>query len=191
MFDEVYQKIDQLLLKKSHIVIAIDGQAASGKTTLASKIKEKYQGEVIHMDDYFLRQHQRTIDRLNQISGNIDYERFEAEIINHLNNEYIKVVPFQCKSMTFDEPYIIKRPAVLVIEGAYSMRLPWIRFYDLKILVKIDYELQVSRIKKRNGHKQIERFVNEWIPMENKHIIMNDLEHHADAIIQVTNHLLD
>ena len=38
------------------------------------------------MDDFFLQPYQRTADRLSQIGGNVDYERFKKEILDHLND---------------------------------------------------------------------------------------------------------
>ena len=43
MLDTIINKIKEL--DKEHLVIAIDGKAASGKTTLANLLKEKLSGD--------------------------------------------------------------------------------------------------------------------------------------------------
>ena len=73
---EIFDKIDELLSLKKEIVVAVDGCAASGKTTLAKILKERYDCQIIKMDDFFLPLNKRTEERLSTPGGNIDYERF-------------------------------------------------------------------------------------------------------------------
>ena len=67
------EKIKKLLAEKQHVVVAIDGMAASGKTTAAEQLTEQLGGEVIHMDDFFLPPEMRTEERLSQPGGNVHY----------------------------------------------------------------------------------------------------------------------
>ena len=80
----LYNRIDELSLQRKSIAIAIDGNSASGKSSLAALLKSKYFCTVIHMDDFFLRPVQRTPERLKEPGGNIDYERFVEEVIRPL-----------------------------------------------------------------------------------------------------------
>lgn len=55
MKDRLKEHIWTLLQEKGgRAVIAIDGMAASGKSTLAARLAEELDGCVIHMDDFFL-----------------------------------------------------------------------------------------------------------------------------------------
>ena len=55
MKDRLKDNIWTLLQEKGgRAVIAIDGMAASGKSTLAARLAEELDGCVIHMDDFFL-----------------------------------------------------------------------------------------------------------------------------------------
>lgn len=49
------RRIEMLLAEQEHVFIAIDGPCASGKTTLARNLNERFGGNVLHMDDFFLR----------------------------------------------------------------------------------------------------------------------------------------
>ena len=49
------RRIETLLAEQEHVFIAIDGPCASGKTTLARNLNERFGGNVLHMDDFFLR----------------------------------------------------------------------------------------------------------------------------------------
>ena len=69
-----------LEVKKGEIICLI-GPSGSGKSTCAKLISDIYGYPIVHMDDFFLQKEQRTIERLNEIGGNIDYERFNKEVV--------------------------------------------------------------------------------------------------------------
>ena len=77
--------IAQLLLteikQRSTLVLAIDGRCTAGKTTLAARLAELCDCNVIHMDHFFLCSKQNTMERLQQAGGNMDYVRFCEEIL--------------------------------------------------------------------------------------------------------------
>ena len=68
-------------------IIAIDGRAAAGKTTLATLLSQVLTAEIIRMDDFFLPAELRTAERLAQSGGNIHYERFCAEVLPNLKKK--------------------------------------------------------------------------------------------------------
>ena len=49
------RRIEMLLAEQEHVFVAIDGPCASGKTTLSRNLNERFGGNVLHMDDFFLR----------------------------------------------------------------------------------------------------------------------------------------
>ena len=79
--ETIRKKIDELLTQKDMVIVAIDGKCTSGKTTLASKLAQIYDCNVFHMDDFFLRPEQRTPERFAEVGGNVDYERFQEEVL--------------------------------------------------------------------------------------------------------------
>ena len=81
MHTKLYARIDALLAEKPHVIVAIDGPASSGKTTLATELAAHYGAAVLHMDDYFLQPHQRTPERYAEPGGNVDRERFLREAL--------------------------------------------------------------------------------------------------------------
>lgn len=46
-------RIDDLMKTDKQIVVAIDGNCTAGKTTLAAVLKNEYDCNVFHMDDFF------------------------------------------------------------------------------------------------------------------------------------------
>ena len=162
----LYSRIDELLLQKKSIAIAIDGNSASGKSSLAALLKPDYSCNVIHMDDFFLRPSQRTPARLKEPGGNIDYERFGKEVIRPLKaGEMFSYRPYNCRTMELSEPVIVNPNRINVIEGVYSLHPHFIEAYDIKVFLSLDETVQRRRLSERNA-EIYERFVNEWIPME-------------------------
>ena len=150
-------------------VIAIDGMSASGKTTLGHLLHTQFpESNLFHMDDYFLQPHQRTVERLAEIGGNVDYERFMNEIILHLKDkEGIRFRKYNCQTQTLTPETHVPWKPLIIIEGAYSQHPYFKNPYDLQIFCEISEEEQKKRILKRNGLERLELFVNEWIPKEN------------------------
>lgn len=158
------------------VVLAIDGRAASGKTTAAELIADVFGASVIHMDDFFLPRELRTPERLSEVGGNIHYERFKSEVIPNLKTGtpfYHRV--FDCSRLDFaDEPKKVEPTDLIICEGSYSFHPYFGKYYDIKYFSDIDSETQKQRILKRNGEAMLARFVNEWIPMEERYFAWLD-----------------
>ena len=159
--------IDELLNKKNHLLIAIDGRCGSGKTTLVKCLKENLDCNIIQMDHFFLRPFQRTKERMDEPGGNIDYERFLTDVLEPLRqNISFSYTPFDCKKQEMSAPVYIDKKSINIIEGAYSCHPKFSAYYDLRIFLDINIKQQAERIIKRNGETAYEMFREKWIPME-------------------------
>ena len=149
--------------------IAIDGMSASGKTTLGKLLHNEIpESNLFHMDDYFLQPYQRTEERLKEVGGNVDYERFMDEIILHLNDKTgLSCRKFNCQTQTLGPEIHVPWKPLVIIEGAYSQHPYFGEPYDLRIFCETSEEEQKKRILKRNGPEKLDRFLDEWIPKEN------------------------
>ena len=108
--------------KEEPLLIAIDGRCAAGKTTLADRLQKECGCNVIHMDHFFLRPEQRTVERQNEPGGNVDYERFLKEVMFPLRKRQpFSYRIFDCKKMDFGLDVLIKPNAVTVVEGSYRI----------------------------------------------------------------------
>jgi uridine kinase len=185
--EPLFKRITALMKTKNRVIVAIDGQAAAGKSTVAQTIGAKFPASVIHMDDYFLPDEKRTKERRKEVGGNVDYERFQAEVIDHLTDDTIHHVAYDCKTKRFRERPIIRDPRMLIIEGAYSQRSEWRSHYDLKVVITIDPTLQMRRIVRRNGIEMSKRFEHEWIVFENRYLKEQKVIEHADLRIHLND----
>ena len=173
-------------LSKGELRLAIDGGSASGKTTLAAILERVYECTVLHMDDFFLRPEQRTPERFAEIGGNVDRERFLAEVLVPLSlGMTVSYRKFDCSTFTLTSPITVAHTPLTVIEGAYSMHPDLSDYYDLSVFLDITPELQRERILKRNSPKMAERFFNEWIPLEKVYFEKLNVKERCDIGINV------
>ena len=168
-FLPLLNKICSLQESKERIIIAIDGNSAAGKTTLAAALKARYNCNVFHMDDFFLQPFQRTPERLDEPGGNVDYERFTEELLKPLQTgNPFSYKPYNVPTQTWREPVYITPNTINIIEGSYSLNPYFGDVHDIKVFLRIDEEEQLRRQLVRNPEKY-DMFVNRWIPLENKY----------------------
>ena len=178
--------IDRRRAKKQRFVVALEGGSASGKTTLAQLLSRLYDCTVFHMDDFFLRPEQRTEERFAQPGGNIDYERFAAEVAEPLRTgAAVQYRRYDCQTQTVLEPVEIVPKPLVFVEGAYSMHPALGEYYDMSVFLEISTELQCARIERRNTPEMQERFFSEWIPMEQAYFAAANPKGRSDLVVEV------
>jgi len=183
----LFHKIDDLRQSKKRIIVAIDGNSTAGKSSLAALLKSVYSCNVFSMDDFFLRPIQRTPDRLSEPGGNIDYERFKEEIIDALiSGEPFSYRPYNCQTMELSEPVPVNPNSLNIVEGAYSLHPYLIGAYDIKVFMSIDEAEQKRRLSERSADLY-DRFINEWIPMENKYFSYYNVSETCDIVFNMEN----
>ncbi len=178
-------RLDQLLASRQTVTLAIDGNCASGKSTLAALLAEIYDCNVFHMDDFFLPEIRKTKSRLSEAGGNVDYERFQAEVLAGLRSgDKFIYRPFNCMSQELTGAVEVSPKQLNIIEGAYSLHPSLSASYDLKVFLSIDSALQSQRILERNGHRMHRRFVEEWIPLENRYFAESRTREGCDLVFE-------
>lgn len=169
-FFDLFARIDSLLSSAETVNIAIDGNSGAGKSCLAGLIGNVYDCNIFHMDDFFLTPELRTEERLKEVGGNVDYVRFRHEVLDRIKEGgAFTYRRYNCSKGTFDEQVRVIPKKLNIIEGSYSLHPYLADCYDLKIFLQIGKEKQKERILKRNGPLMLERFINEWIPLEDKY----------------------
>lgn len=185
----IFKKINSVRNSNKKIIAAIDGECASGKTTLAAEISDilsrrMISCSVIHMDDFFLRPEMRTAEREAEPGGNVDYERVLNEVLLPLSRNLPAVFrPYECKNMRMGEKKKILPSDVNIIEGAYSCHPTLWSLYDLRIFVSAEKGVRLKRIKSRNGAEALKIFENKWIPMEEIYFNAFDIKNRCDLVI--------
>ena len=142
--EEIVRRISELAENKERVIVAIDGACAAGKTTLANELARAIPAAtVFHADDFFLRPSQRTSERLTEVGGNLDRERFFDEVISKLSSrEEISYRPYDCHKRELSDTVKVRLESVVIVEGTYSMHPALADAYDLKIFMTIDEKEQ-------------------------------------------------
>ncbi|MCC8140583.1 MAG: uridine kinase [Lachnospiraceae bacterium] len=163
----ILKKIQTIQMERERVLVAIDGRCGSGKTTLAALLQDELSCELIHMDDFYLRPEQRTAQRLAEPGGNVDYERFLAEVLQPLRaGQPFCYRPFDCSVWDFKEAIAVTPGAVTLVDGSYSCTPKLYTCYDLRIFLTLDQEEQSRRILLRGGAEKAAQFRERWIPLE-------------------------
>ena len=159
------------------VVAALDGRCASGKTTLAEGLARSFGWSVVHMDHFFLRPEQRTLERYAQAGGNVDHERLLEEVLLPLRRGDAPVYrPFDCHTMRLGEPIPFAPAPVVLVEGSYSCHPALWDCYDVRAFLTVDPVRQLERIAAREGEERARTFQEKWIPLEERYFSAFDVE---------------
>lgn len=179
----VIERIERVYTERKRVFVAIDGPCTSGKTTLATVLQRRFGGNVLHMDDFFLRPEQRTPERFAEPGGNVDRERFEDEVLAPLAaGKIAQYRPWDCHTGDFAASRNVEPARLTIVEGSYSMHPALRGYYDLMICLTIDSGEQLRRLEARNP-RMLQRFIDEWIPLENRYFASTETRTAADMIV--------
>ncbi len=185
MYDisELFEKI------KNKSIIAIDGTAGSGKTTLANKIKNHFeQTEICHLDQFYKTFNERN-DRIGHFNvWNYDYERLIKQVIEPwINKKSSKYSTYNYFVDDIDGFNILKPSKYLIIEGVTSLH-PILRPYiNYSIWLDADENVRLERGIQRDGERFRDLWINEWLPSETVYIKRFKPNKHADLKFYINN----
>lgn len=152
-------------------VIAMDGRAAGGKSTLAKQFALVTGAGVIHMDDFFLPAELRTEERLTTPGGNVHYERFAQEILPRISSpESFTYDTFDCSVMAINGQRTVIASDLRIVEGAYCCHPALGEYMDLRVFSDVSPREQLRRIRARENEEMTRRFTEQWIPMEESYL---------------------
>jgi uridine kinase len=158
-------------------LIAIDGRAGAGKTTLAAHFLEELSidksVEVIHMDDLYGGWENALGERLTQ--------RLESIVKAHQSKSAFEIDIFNWQSMSFDSKRLINPVDILILEGVGAgqkvVRDAGATLYWLDI----DAEVGIQRVLKRDGN-QIASQMKQWQIVQERHFLRDKTRENAEHI---------
>lgn len=169
---------------KCPVVIAVDGMAGAGKTTLAGLLVQRLDAAVIRMDDFFLPQGFRTPERLWEPGGNVYYERFLEEVVPYLRcREPFAYRVFDAHAHRYTGTCLVEAKDFIIVEGSYSQHPKFGDIYDVRVFCETDPETQLRRVTERDPRKK-DMFQAMWIPMENRYFEAFDVKENSDIVVQ-------
>lgn len=145
-------------------IIAIDGPAGAGKTTLAGKLKNAFselQVDVIHMDDLYDGWENALTANLTKIlEFGIAKPVFEGKSYEYRKYDWL--------SAGYGELQRYKHPELLILEGVGSGQKSVRKYLDQLIWIDIDAEAGLNRVLRRDGD-YIENHMRIWQMRESDH----------------------
>jgi uridine kinase len=158
-------------------LIAIDGRAGAGKTTLAASFYEELSVDktvaVIHMDDLYNGWENALSERLTQT--------LESIVKSHQSKVAFEIDIFNWQSMSFDSKRVIHPVDILILEGVGAgqkvVRDAGATLYWLDI----DAEVGIQRVLNRDGN-QIASQMKQWQIAQEIHFLRDKTRENAEHI---------
>ena len=158
-------------------LIAIDGRAGAGKTTLAASFYEELSVDktvaVIQMDDLYDGWENALSERLTQT--------LESIVKSHQSKVAFEIDIFNWQSMSFDSKRVINPVDILILEGVGAgqkvVRDAGATLYWLDI----DAEVGIQRVLNRDGN-QIASQMKQWQIAQEIHFLRDKTRENAEHI---------
>ena len=158
-------------------LIAIDGRAGAGKTTLAASFYEELSVDktaaVIHMDDPYDGWENALSEHLTQT--------LESIVKSHQSKVAFEIDIFNWQSMSFDSKRVIHPVDILILEGVGAgqkvVRDAGATLYWLDI----DAEVGIQRVLNRDGN-QIASQMKQWQIAQEIHFLRDKTRENAEHI---------
>ena len=165
-------------------VIAIDGRAAAGKTTLAALLARVLAAQVIPMDDFFLPAETAHRGKTGGKRREYPLRTFLRRGLPYLKENGSFYRRFDCGIMDYRGSRLVQSSPWRIVEGSYSCHPAFGDYMDCRVFCDISPEEQKERIIKRNGPEMAELFFTRWIPMEEQYFKTERIKEKADVIVE-------
>jgi uridine kinase len=159
-------------------IIAIDGPAGSGKTTIAHDIflafAPSITARVIHMDDLY--------PGWSQALGSQLQETLEYIVTSHRGGDSYSLSFYDWKSEQFQEAVKYEPTQLLILEGVGAGQSAIRSELSALIWMDIDPVIGVERVLERDG-VAIKDAMSSWLLQQEQHFLAEGTQNAADFIL--------
>ena len=159
-------------------IIAIDGPAGAGKTTLASNIHlalyPNYASTIIHMDDLYNGWDKALSVELTEVLSYIAQA--------HSQSQSISLSKFNWADSTFSPAEAIDDAQLIILEGVGSGQSAIREYLSALIWIDIDESKGLSRVLERDG-EGIRNQMQKWLVTQEQHFALEKTENAADFVL--------
>ena len=175
---ELIEALAEICRTGDQPIIAIDGPAGAGKTTLAPTLSlalaREFTITVIHMDDLYagwdgalgekLTESLTWITRCHKAKKNLDYS------------------PFNWSEKNFDPPRLHASTSLLILEGVGSSQIAISEHLSTSIWLDLDPEAGFQRVIERDG-EHISAAMKAWLNQQMQHFISDRTKERSEFIL--------
>ncbi len=159
-------------------IIAIDGPAGAGKTTLAHDIKlalaQSFAITEIHMDDLYDGWDNALTPQLTDVLSHI--------VSAHKNSQSISLSTYNWHEGAFNPATDIEKSELLILEGVGSGQMAIREFLAALIWIDIEDSQGMARVLDRDG-KGIENQMRKWLSTQEQHFRDEGTQNAADFVL--------
>jgi uridine kinase len=158
------------------VLLAIDGPAGSGKTTLAAKLEREYQltttVQVIHMDDLYNGWENALSEELA--------EKLSHIVQSHNSGKDFHLAKFNWASMKFDEGELMLATEVLILEGVGAAQKVVRDAGAMTYWIETPAEIGLQRVLDRDGH-HLRDLMLKWQTHQDAHFQIDKTAENCDV----------
>jgi uridine kinase len=158
------------------VLLAIDGPAGSGKTTLAAKLEREYQltttVQVIHMDDLYNGWENALSEELA--------EKLSHIVQSHNSGKDFHLAKFNWASMKFDEGELMLATEVLILEGVGAAQKVVRDAGAMTYWIETPAEIGLQRVLERDGH-HLRDLMLKWQTHQDAHFQIDKTAENCDV----------
>ena len=159
-------------------IIAIDGPAGAGKTTLATNIHlalfPNYTSTIIHMDDLYNGWDKALSSELTEVLTHI--------AMAHRQGHPISLSKYDWANAVFSPAELIDDAQVIILEGVGSGQSAVREFLSALIWIDIEESKGLSRVLERDG-EGIKVEMQKWLMTQEQHFAIEKTDNAADFVL--------
>lgn len=159
-------------------IIAIDGPAGSGKTTLAGHLSAalslKYSVATMHMDDLY--------NGWNLAFDHHFSDALKSACQSHRESTPYLLSRYDWQKGAYGMPEKFPQSELLILEGVGSSQIAVRPFLSATIWIDIDPLTGLERVLRRDGDS-IATPMRHWLALQAQHFCENDSQNAADFVL--------
>jgi len=175
---ELIAALSDLFKEQARPIIAIDGPAGAGKTTLAHEIylalSTSMSVQVVHMDDLYAGWDNALTQDLSKVLRYL--------VDQHLAKSPANIQRYNWSTSTFGESETLPVADLLILEGVGSGDREIQDQFAALIWMEIEPEEGLKRVINRDG-EQVAEQMKKWLTTQEKYFLQHSTREKADFIL--------